>query len=233
MASKARTYGRGILRFTSWEPCRLPGQANNSNDAYIRQETAQKQCVENGSSNHVNAEKYGTSENTSSNAVPESPIAPIQNGNKPVKMLAKYNYKENPARTGGFDELTVTQGEKLEFIRAHPSNPYWWEARNNNGDVGFVPSTYMMIMEDKISTLPWLADKKQPEDEEEKRPEGKFGEPAFKPYVSAYGNNKNNSSENFYCDVCDKKLNGPIPYKMHLNSKAHKEEVALKEEFNR
>jgi len=39
-------------------------------------------------------------------------------------------------------------------------------------------------MEDKILTLPWLADKKQPEDEEEKRPEGKFGEPAFKPYVS-------------------------------------------------
>ena len=77
--------------------------------------------------------------------MPESPIAPIQNGNKPVKMLAKYNYKENPARTGGFDELTVTQGEKLEFIRAHPSNPYWWEARNNNGDVGFVPSTYMMV----------------------------------------------------------------------------------------
>ena len=39
-------------------------------------------------------------------------------------------------------------------------------------------------MEDKISTLPWLADKKQQEDEEEKRPEGKFGEPSFKPYVS-------------------------------------------------
>ena len=53
-------------------------------------------------------------------------------------------------------------------------------------------------------------------------------------YFTAYGNNTktNSSSENFYCDVCDKKLNGPIPYKMHLNSKAHKEEVALKEELN-
>ena len=50
---------------------------------------------------------------------------------------------------------------------------------------------------------------------------------------TAYGNNttKDNTSENFFCDVCSKKLNGPIPYKMHLNSKAHKEEVALKEEF--
>ena len=47
------------------------------------------------------------------------------------------------------------------------------------------------------------------------------------------GNNttKDNASENFFCDVCSKKLNGPIPYKMHLNSKAHKEEVALREEF--
>ena len=51
--------------------------------------------------------------------------------------------------------------------------------------------------------------------------------------LTAYGNNttKDNASENFFCDVCSKKLNGPIPYKMHLNSKAHKEEVALKEEF--
>ena len=51
--------------------------------------------------------------------------------------------------------------------------------------------------------------------------------------LTAYGNNttKDNASENFFCDVCSKKLNGPIPYKMHLNSKAHKEEVALREEF--
>ena len=56
-------------------------------------------------------------------------------------------------------------------------------------------------------------------------------------YFTAYaGNNtnQNNSTENnYYCDVCDKKLNGPIPYKMHLNSKAHKEEVEIEKEFNR
>lgn len=50
----------------------------------------------------------------------------------------------------------------------------------------------------------------------------------------AYGSNANKSltSENFYCEVCDKKLNGPIPYDVHLNSKAHKEELAIREEFN-
>ena len=53
-------------------------------------------------------------------------------------------------------------------------------------------------------------------------------------FVLAYGNNTNKSSasQNFYCEVCDKKLNGPIPYDVHLNSKAHKEEVAIREEFN-
>ena len=30
MTTKTRTYGRGILRFTSWEPCRIPGQKSRS-----------------------------------------------------------------------------------------------------------------------------------------------------------------------------------------------------------
>lgn len=160
------------------------------------------------------------------------PLLPPKNGDKPVRLLAKYSYKSNPSKPGGFDELTITQGEKLELCRAHPSNPHWWEARNENGEIGFVPATYMMVLEEKISALPWLANKKQ--EVEEERPAGKFGEPAFKPYVSAYGNNANKSStsENFYCEVCDKKFNGPIPYEVHLKSKAHKEEMAIREEFD-
>ena len=78
-------------------------------------------------------------------SVTGSPALPTQNGDKPVRLLAKYNYQCNPNRSGGFDELTVTQGEKLEFSRAHPTNPHWWEARNDNGDIGFVPATYMMV----------------------------------------------------------------------------------------
>jgi len=73
------------------------------------------------------------------------PTVPPHNGDKPVRLLAKYSYKANPSKPGGFDELTVTQGEKLELCRAHPSNPHWWEARNENGDIGFVPATYMMV----------------------------------------------------------------------------------------
>lgn len=73
------------------------------------------------------------------------PTLPPQNGDKPVRLLAKYNYKGNPSKPGGFDELTITQGEKLELCKAHPSNPHWWEAKNENGEVGFVPASYMMV----------------------------------------------------------------------------------------
>lgn len=48
MATKSRTYGRGILRFNSWETCRRPGQLQNSNDARKREESAA-----NGSQNHA------------------------------------------------------------------------------------------------------------------------------------------------------------------------------------
>lgn len=52
-------------------------------------------------------------------------------------------------------------------------------------------------------------------------------------YFTAYTDDgKSISSGNFYCDICGKDLNGPIPYKMHLNSKAHKEEVALRDEYS-
>lgn len=232
MTSKTRAYGRGILRFTCWEPCRLPGQVHNLID--LKQvETGRKNCAENG--NHVNTTKTDTSQTSAGIAVPGTLKVPAQKGNKPVKLLAKYNYKGNPDRPGGFDELTVIQGEKLDFCKPHPKNPHWWEAKNDAGDVGFIPATYMMVLEDKISVLPWLEEQKKREEEiVDNKPAGKLGGPAFKPYKSAYekDNNKSSSSESYYCDVCGKNLNGPIPYKMHLNSKAHKEEMALREEFN-
>ncbi|XP_020626067.1 high osmolarity signaling protein SHO1-like [Orbicella faveolata] len=166
MVNRKRIYGRGILRFTSLEPCRLPGQIVASSGVNKREEERDNSRVQNGVPK--------TPENV--------PTVPPHNGDKPVRLLAKYSYKANPSKPGGFDELTVTQGEKLELCRAHPSNPHWWEARNENGDIGFVPATYMMVLEEKISTLPWLANKKQ--EIEEAKPVETFHEPAFKPYVS-------------------------------------------------
>ena len=33
------------------------------------------------------------------------------------------------------------------------------------------------------------------------------------------------AAKEFYCEICDKNLNGPQPYKMHMSSKAHREEM--------
>ena len=45
----------------------------------------------------------------------------------------------------------------------------------------------------------------------------------FNPFLPAPG------GKQYYCEVCEKQLNGPKPYQAHMNSKAHKEEVALLE----
>ena len=34
-----------------------------------------------------------------------------------------------------------------------------------------------------------------------------------------------NQLKQYYCEICDKQLNGPKPYQAHMVSKAHKEEV--------
>ena len=73
------------------------------------------------------------------------PVPPVSDGKKPVRLLAKYNYKANPNRPGGFDELSLKQAEKLEFIQAHPANPFWWEARNGDSLSGYVPASYVMV----------------------------------------------------------------------------------------
>ena len=56
----------------------------------------------------------------------------------------------------------------------------------------------------------------------------------WKPYKSAYGpketetTSSSGNDEQYYCKICEKQLNGPIPYNMHLKSKAHKEELELR-----
>ena len=44
---------------------------------------------------------------------------------------------------------------------------------------------------------------------------------------SAYGGatTTGNQPKQYYCEICDKQLNGPKPYQAHMVSKAHKEEV--------
>ncbi|CAH1245182.1 Hypp7444 [Branchiostoma lanceolatum] len=161
-----------------------------------------------------------------------------------VTMMAKYSYKANPDQPGGFPELSVKQAQMLSLVKKHPDNEHWWEAKNEDGEVGFVPASYMMIMEQKPETLPWLQNK---EPEEPKQPEvnskvkpNVFGRPpqgSYKPYKSAYADvrekEKERDKQQYYCKICEKQLNGPKPYGAHMASKLHKENVELEQEMGR
>nr|XP_039248661.1 cytoplasmic protein NCK1-like [Styela clava]XP_039248662.1 cytoplasmic protein NCK1-like [Styela clava] len=151
------------------------------------------------------------------------------------ELLAKYSYKANPDSPGGFDEIDIKQGETLWLLkRGTGDNHHWWQVKKKDETFGFVPARYVMIVEKKVTSLPWL--NKEPE-KEEMNPGNKFGIPKFKPYVSAYGSGDEPSKEKasvdeFYCDVCSRKFNGPIPYKAHMNSKAHKEEEEIAKQYS-
>jgi len=53
MANRTWTYGRGILRFTSLEPCRLPGKTVASNSVNKREEAMDNSPVQNGGKTHM------------------------------------------------------------------------------------------------------------------------------------------------------------------------------------
>ena len=49
---------------------------------------------------------------------------------------------------------------------------------------------------------------------------------SYKPYQSSYnrgGGSEESSTKQYYCDICEKQLNGPKPYGAHMCSKAHRE----------
>lgn len=187
----------------------------------------------------------------------QNPVNSHNTNSKSANLIAKYNYKANIGRPGGFDELSLKQSENLTLIRKghqETNNMLWWEVRNEGGEQGFVPANYCMVLEEKLTALPWLETKRiQDEKEEQKRlatveVEKKnrgnigFGAPEnytapVKQYISAYsvGETPQNSAmakKEYYCDICDKNLNGPTPYKMHMSSKAHREEVEYQNSKN-
>lgn len=70
----------------------------------------------------------------------------MKNANKKLKkVLVKYSYKANQNRPGGFDELTIKQGEHIYYHEVNPNNPYWVKAENEKGEIGHVPANYIMV----------------------------------------------------------------------------------------
>ena len=130
-------------------------------------------------------------------------------------------------------------GQMLKFLVKHSTNEHWWEVENEDGEVGYVPASYVIQKEE--TNLPWLEGRvlQMAEDERKERVrrlnqeklcrEGKgFGPTPMsnmpQSFTNAVAAIKRQSSECNYCTLCGKQFNGPIPYKMHLASKAHREE---------
>lgn len=144
------------------------------------------------------------------------------------KLMLKYKFNGNADSPLG-KELSVVQKEIVDFVSRH--DEHWICVRNAQGEQGFIPDSYVMANPDSVKTLPWL-------DQNLESAKVKQEAAEYKPYRSAYAPkeketpSKAEDASQYYCRVCDKQLNGPIPYNVHLNSKAHKEEMEVQGEYN-
>eukprot|EP00794_Sanderia_malayensis_P017581 gene17581-19333_t len=247
---RASKCGRGVLKLTSFQPCPRPGTTFNgqakknevlSTQAIQPRSSMQESRVasqENtGISKDVrlkNKQENGmlmNNKRTPNNFLSSGPTIDTGRLKDLPKVLAKYSYTANPDKPGGFEEMSMKQGDKLYFHSKHQNNPHWVLAEHLDGSSGYVPASYLMNKRLEI------------EEEEKQRTNnhgnggggGGFGTPApgsvkqpIKSYVSAYVTKDTAQVQpinQYMCDVCDKSFNGPQPYKMHMSSKAHKEEV--------
>lgn len=81
--------------------------------------------------------------------------------------------------------------------------------------------------------MPWLKKGQEPEKKEAASSTSLFGEPPVKPYIPTYAENKKSANvKEYYCELCQREFNGPIPMKAHLRSKAHKEEEMIAKEYH-
>lgn len=139
-------------------------------------------------------------------------------------------------------------GQEVILIKEHPSNEHWWEVKNEDGQTGFVPASYVMIRQAPSTSLPWLSQQVMQQAEEERKEravrlkqvksaaDGKGFGPSPRTNSSSLNQSvsglKTQSGKENYCDICNKQLNGPIPFKAHLASKAHREELEALESYN-
>ncbi|XP_045163253.2 uncharacterized protein LOC123527695 [Mercenaria mercenaria] len=144
------------------------------------------------------------------------------------ELMLKYKYEGNAASPLG-KELSVKQKDVVHFVKRY--DEHWICVRNEQGEEGFIPDRYVMANPDSVKSLPWLDQKNIEENVKQEAAE-------YKPYKSAYApkekdtDNTEVDASQYYCRVCDKQLNGPIPYQVHLNSKAHKEEMEVQASYD-
>ncbi|XP_013388364.1 epidermal growth factor receptor kinase substrate 8-like protein 3 [Lingula anatina] len=200
--------GWGVFGLESWQP--LDKTASNS------AQVQQSRCSDPSGLSATAAEPHaGRGDHE------EEPVDSSREQPTGKKLLAKYSYKAAEASPLGKLELSITQGEHLFLVEKHGTEEHWWLVRNGQGQTGYVPASYMMVLDDMPTSLPWLQNRAV------KQPTTAPG--PYKPYVSAYAKSSPDSasqgSDQYYCKVCDKQLNGPKPYSAHMNSRDHRENV--------
>ncbi|CAD5116461.1 DgyrCDS5346 [Dimorphilus gyrociliatus] len=154
-----------------------------------------------------------------------------KNAERPgMKFKALASYKRNLGSPIG-DEINLQGNILYTFVSKHPNCEGWWKVTNEEGACGYVPGNRLTPYK-KPTTLPWLENKR----EEQANETPFFGAlpPKATPYVPTYNHKgltelaANKGPETYYCEICDKQLNGPRPFTAHLASRGHKEEVELR-----
>ena len=47
--------------------------------------------------------------------------------------------------------FSLYPGQLVEFIKEHPEHEEdWWEAKNENGEIGYIPSAYVIVKKDHV-----------------------------------------------------------------------------------
>lgn len=232
--------GRGVLGLSDVISSRRPGEkmaplpatsetpdtSARSSSAAITAERASRKTDEGGDA--------GKKENSS------------RSGGGGAVIVVLYDYIADPSSPGGFTELNIKAGQILEYQGEQKNNEHWWRVRDEDGNTGCVPASY--VIKKEAQALPWLELAALNEERTERKErvkrllqqkaadEGKgFGpvpKSVPKPYVSTYNKSGAISApggKQYYCEVCEKQLNGPKPYQAHMASKSHREELALLE----
>ena len=83
-----------------------------------------------------------------------------------TQMLATHSYKNNPNGPVG-NELDLKEGYMSVYLMEHDDNESWWLAEDVNGEVGYVPAAYLMIILDEF-----LHEEESRKEAHEKRTDG-------------------------------------------------------------
>ena len=65
-----------------------------------------------------------------------------------TQFLATHRYEKNPDGPVG-NELDLNEGDTVVYLMKHDDNEHWWLVEDGEGQVGYVPAGYLMIIIDE------------------------------------------------------------------------------------